>query len=116
MKVDNKVLDTLFRYLNSIDYNESLDAEVKKKDQQPSDRLVIVSIIMARIIIGCPDVTFSKAAHVFMSKFYLSKHTKVNEIISNAYSYIKNSSDESNTKDKSNHNKNNDDDTENLYL
>jgi len=46
-----------------------LDAEVKKKDQQASDRLVIVSIIMARIIIGCPDVTFSKAAHVFMSKF-----------------------------------------------
>lgn len=88
---------------------------MKKKDQQASDRLVIVSIIMARIIIGCPDVTFSRAAHVFMSKFYLSKHVKINEIISNAYSYIKNSSDESNTKPNTKSQKESDD-TENLYL
>lgn len=84
MKVDMKVLQILERYLKSLDFNESLDKEIKKKDQLPSDRLVIVSIIMARIIIGCPDVTFSRASHIFMSNFYLSKHTKINEIISNA--------------------------------
>jgi len=69
MKVDTKIFQLLDRYIRSLNIHESINDEAKKKDRLPTDRLVITSIVLSRIVIGCPDVTFSKLAHFFLSKF-----------------------------------------------